>query len=56
MGDGKIKIFDAMTWNLESQYISTKSVVVNIYLFFIIFIFLFFVAHLAKDHVSCCHQ
>ena len=41
MGDGKIKIFDAMTWNLESQYISTKSVVVNIYLFFIIFILLF---------------
>lgn len=27
MGDGKIKIFDATTWNLESQYIQTKSVV-----------------------------
>jgi len=42
MGDGKIKIFDAMTWNLESQYINTKSVVVNIYLF-IYFILLFFI-------------
>ena len=29
MGDGKIKVFDATTWNLESQFIQTKHVVVG---------------------------